>query len=402
MPYGSRQHQSWRRRHPKPDPVPAGTGFNPRTPKEDPWGSPGYFDDPNYYAGNPISSPKEDPVTVGDYFDPNQKPVDAPGYPGGSGDPGDGDNWWETIDWGGIFGDTFSDFGQQGTEFDERFDSTRGLITDALAQGLPPELRQALMGAIGQSFDQQQRGLTEQFAGQRGGALSAATAQLGGQEGLAIAQGEANLAGLELDREQTLLGQLAGVDQAQSQAELGLLGEKADFATDFAKIGVDLQALSQNASQFAQNLELNWAQLDQNQKQFAALLLLDQAKFEESIKQFNVSEQNKLTIMREQIEAGEYGWGDFAGDILGAGATVLSAASFVTSDFRVKENIKEVGISEEGIPIVEFNYIGKPKRWRGVIAQDVEKIMPNAVTTHQGVKYVDYSQLTVKMVECHG
>lgn len=68
------------------------------------------------------------------------------------------------------------------------------------------------------------------------------------------------------------------------------------------------------------------------------------------------------------------------------------------SDVNVKENIEHVGNDNTtGLPIYDFNYKGHEGRYRGVIAQDVEKIMPQAVTTHKGIKYVDYNKLGLKM-----
>tara|TARA_R100001015_G_C4634276_1_gene200511 strand:+ start:5824 stop:6540 length:717 start_codon:yes stop_codon:yes gene_type:complete len=41
------------------------------------------------------------------------------------------------------------------------------------------------------------------------------------------------------------------------------------------------------------------------------------------------------------------------------------------SDIRLKENIDFIGYSKSNIPIYEFNYIGKPERYQGTMAQDL-------------------------------
>ena len=41
------------------------------------------------------------------------------------------------------------------------------------------------------------------------------------------------------------------------------------------------------------------------------------------------------------------------------------------SDIRLKENINLIGYSKLNIPIYEFNYIGKSKRYQGTMAQDL-------------------------------
>ena len=81
------------------------------------------------------------------------------------------------------------------------------------------------------------------------------------------------------------------------------------------------------------------------------------------------------------------------GSNMGAGTAGLA---WWLSDINAKENVEWVSISDEGLPIVEFNYIGDDQRWRGVIAQDVEKLIPDAVMEQDGIKYVDYSKLSVK------
>ena len=45
--------------------------------------------------------------------------------------------------------------------------------------------------------------------------------------------------------------------------------------------------------------------------------------------------------------------------------------SWSWSDVELKENISKVGTSPSGLGIYEWNYIGKPDRYRGVIAQDL-------------------------------
>lgn len=75
------------------------------------------------------------------------------------------------------------------------------------------------------------------------------------------------------------------------------------------------------------------------------------------------------------------------------------ASAFALSDMRLKENIVPMG-TENGYPIYKFNYINIPeKTYIGVLAQDVEKIKPEAVSESEGMKRVNYSLLGVKMRE---
>ena len=74
----------------------------------------------------------------------------------------------------------------------------------------------------------------------------------------------------------------------------------------------------------------------------------------------------------------------------------LSIASLF-SDIRMKEDVKQVGVSPDGHKIYEFNYIGKPTRYRGVMAQEVAKIDPMAVGIRDGYLAVNYGKIDVDM-----
>ena len=74
------------------------------------------------------------------------------------------------------------------------------------------------------------------------------------------------------------------------------------------------------------------------------------------------------------------------------------AGGAMASDKTLKENIIKVGQSPSGFNIYEFNYLWSPKRFRGVIAQEVQKIKPQAVLSNIfGHLLVDYSKLDVNM-----
>ncbi|AQX28407.1 hypothetical protein BJB63x_010180 [Bartonella sp. JB63] len=64
------------------------------------------------------------------------------------------------------------------------------------------------------------------------------------------------------------------------------------------------------------------------------------------------------------------------------------------SDVKVKENIVPIG-EKNGYPLYEFNYKGNPQRYRGVLAQDLIRLKPDAVymniKTH--LLHVNYNTL---------
>lgn len=82
------------------------------------------------------------------------------------------------------------------------------------------------------------------------------------------------------------------------------------------------------------------------------------------------------------------------GGLFGVAGNVASALPWATwfSDERIKEDIKEIGELPNGIKVYEFRYIGRPEVFTGFLAQQVEKIVPEAVTEIEGVKAVHYGK----------
>jgi hypothetical protein len=70
----------------------------------------------------------------------------------------------------------------------------------------------------------------------------------------------------------------------------------------------------------------------------------------------------------------------------------------MSSDIRLKENIVHTGVSNSGIPIYEFNYIGGIARYSGAMAQDLLIIKPEVVTIDESGYYrVNYNNIDVDM-----
>lgn len=82
---------------------------------------------------------------------------------------------------------------------------------------------------------------------------------------------------------------------------------------------------------------------------------------------------------------------------LGQLAGGIGGAAMAFSDNRLKDNVKKVG-SKNGLNIYEFNYKGSPNKYKGVMAQEVLEVMPDAVTKHDnGYLMVDYNKLGFNM-----
>ena len=77
---------------------------------------------------------------------------------------------------------------------------------------------------------------------------------------------------------------------------------------------------------------------------------------------------------------------------IGAIGGAATAAAIGASDIRLKSKIVRVGTHPLGIGIYEYDIDGR--RERGVIAQEVERVLPSAVIEHpDGYKMVDYGAL---------
>jgi len=97
--------------------------------------------------------------------------------------------------------------------------------------------------------------------------------------------------------------------------------------------------------------------------------------------------------------AQQAGANNFMGGLMGLGGSAFGAAgnaggfSALFSDERLKSNIKRIGTHDElGVGIYSYDKFGKPEV--GVMAQELKKVKPEAVSTHEsGYLMVDYSQL---------
>jgi len=88
-----------------------------------------------------------------------------------------------------------------------------------------------------------------------------------------------------------------------------------------------------------------------------------------------------------------------SGGGMGALGGILSLISKIpfSSDRRLKHSIKRVGF-QKGLPVYEYVYNGSSERWRGVMAQDVLKVRPDAVVCDQNGFYrVKYDLLGIEM-----
>lgn len=69
------------------------------------------------------------------------------------------------------------------------------------------------------------------------------------------------------------------------------------------------------------------------------------------------------------------------------------------SDVRLKQDVGAVGNMAEGLPLYSFRYLWDDTEYVGVMAQDVLKVRPEAVSVGQDGYYrVDYAMLGTRMM----
>ena len=73
----------------------------------------------------------------------------------------------------------------------------------------------------------------------------------------------------------------------------------------------------------------------------------------------------------------------------------MNPSAWGFSDIRLKESIQKIGEDPRGFGIYEYNFRNNPSiRCRGVIAQELAEVMPEAVALHKtGYLMVDYGQI---------
>ena len=87
---------------------------------------------------------------------------------------------------------------------------------------------------------------------------------------------------------------------------------------------------------------------------------------------------------RQQASSG------FMGGLMELGGAIGSAA--IMSDIKSKTNIKRIG-KYKGHNLYSYNYIDRVGDWIGVMAQEIEKVIPEAVQEINGMKHVNYGAI---------
>jgi hypothetical protein len=204
------------------------------------------------------------------------------------------------------------------------------------------------------------------FGGDRAGL---AAANLARQQGMAYGSTAANLLNQGY-------GQALGAAQAYQGVEAQNLARQLQAGQQIAGLGTGLTNTQIGAGQAL----LNAGTAEQQTEQAGKSALFNQFQQERSYP-FQVAQ------FLANIAMG-------TGALSGSTTTTTQPVPFF-SDPRLKENMREIGQTHDGMPLYAFNYKGRPGETQiGLNADEVEQVKPEAVGLAGGYKTVDYDAAT--------
>jgi len=117
------------------------------------------------------------------------------------------------------------------------------------------------------------------------------------------------------------------------------------------------------------------------------------ANLEDAMKRFTIEEETQRAQIQAGLDAQPEWWESLVSSIAtGSQETGGQLLGYAASDINVKENISQVGILDNGLPVYLFNYKGNNTPQIGLMAQDVEKVNKDAVKEIDGIKHVYYTK----------
>jgi hypothetical protein len=194
-----------------------------------------------------------------------------------------------------------------------------------------------------------------------------------------------------------LIPQAGGI--AQSANQLSLAPALATGAAGSTEQQFEQSSLDNLMKRYQMNMEAPWAGL----QPFANLLTT--GGFNRGVGSSTETTTPPPANLMTQLLQGGTGLAGMAGSLFSAPAGGTSAASAIggglsslwpllmgLSDRRFKTDIKKIGKADNGLPIYIFKYTGSETWHIGFMADEVEKLYPDAVVQHHNVKFVDYEK----------
>jgi hypothetical protein len=110
---------------------------------------------------------------------------------------------------------------------------------------------------------------------------------------------------------------------------------------------------------------------------------------------YNSYQNNQAAMQAARMGASASQQAGMMGMFGGIGGGLLAGAGFALSDKREKKDIKPLGKAGSvlGLTAYEYKYKGEDKKHKGFMAQDVQKVLPEAVTE---VDYKGKKRLAIK------
>lgn len=200
--------------------------------------------------------------------------------------------------------------------------------------------------------------------------------------GSILASRGAKKAAKQYDRAEQFALQGAGLERVSTDVKL-MAAQREIYQT----VG------AQKAAFGGAGLEQNFDLLADSQSQGALTMALTSAQGE--INALGAEAQAASYNAQAALQRAAAKGGLFSGIMKIAGSVAGMA-----SDRRLKEDIVHIGTWPNGLPMYEFRYINGDRFYRGVMADDVEKVYPEAVITDSdGYKKVRYDMIGIRMEE---
>ena len=277
--------------------------------------------------------------------------------------------------------------GQRVAGFTDPELQAQSLIAERALAGDPTvQQAQGLLGGtlsgdyLNNPFLQQQIGSALQ------GAVNKATSQyaLGGRLGSSAFAGALGSG---------ITGAVAPILAQQYDAERGRQMQAAGMAPQLAE--QRFSDLSRLAGVGQQQREMQQANLQATQDYINQLNAAKQAQFQARATAAGLGPQNPQGGTTTQTPSTMQSISDLG--------TAAALAYMAFSDERMKENVEQIQdpiMKVNMLDGVTFNYKNQPGRAAGLMAQDVERVLPMAVSEHDnGMKAVNYAQVTGLLTE---
>lgn len=176
--------------------------------------------------------------------------------------------------------------------------------------------------------------------------------------------------------------------QGQQMAALGGQAQSLGLAGGNANFNAGSQQQQLNQQQLSSSYQ-NWLQQQNYPIDMLNLRIASLANSPYNTMQYQTMAPSNATAMNiGAFGAAAGGLGSLLG---GSGGASSAAGSIFGSDIRLKKNIRKIGETMLGIPVYIFNYLWDTIDRVGVMAHEVEQLIPEAVIEGDyGIKFVNY------------